>query len=48
MGNHIRIRSGALGGEFSGTVTSVSLTYVSVLTDLGMLKVPNRRYWLPP
>lgn len=41
LGNHIRVRSGALGGEFYGTVTSMSLTYVSVLTDDGMLKVPN-------
>ena len=41
VGNHIRVRSGALGGEFYGTVTSLSLTYVSVLTDEGMLKVPN-------
>jgi small-conductance mechanosensitive channel len=41
VGNRIRIRSGALGGEFYGTVTSMSLTYVSVLTDEGMLKVPN-------
>ena len=40
--NHIRVRSGALGGEFSGTATSRSLTYVLVLTDQGMqLKVPN-------
>ena len=41
VGNRIRVRSGALGGEFFGTVTSMSLTYVSVLTDEGMLKVPN-------
>lgn len=41
VGNRIRVRSGALGGEFSGTVTSMSLTDVSVLTDEGMLKVPN-------
>jgi small-conductance mechanosensitive channel len=41
VGNRIRIRSGALGGEFYGIVTSVSLTYVSVLTEDGMLKVPN-------
>jgi small-conductance mechanosensitive channel len=41
VGNRIRIQSGALGGEFYGTVTSMSLTYVSVLTDEGMLKVPN-------
>ena len=41
VGNRIRVRSGALGGEFYGTVVSMSLTYVSVLTDEGMLKVPN-------
>jgi small-conductance mechanosensitive channel len=41
VGNYIRVRSGALGGEFYGTVTAMSLTYVSVLTDQGMLKVPN-------
>ena len=41
VGNRVRVRSGALGGEFYGTVASMSLTYVSVLTDDGMLKVPN-------
>jgi small-conductance mechanosensitive channel len=41
VGNYIRVRSGALGGEFYGTVTSMSLTYVSVLTEEGLLKVPN-------
>jgi small-conductance mechanosensitive channel len=41
VGNRVRVRSGALGGEFYGTVTSMSLTYLLVLTDEGMLKVPN-------
>ena len=41
VGNYIRVRSGSLGGEFFGTVTSMSLTYVSIMTDQGMLKVPN-------
>jgi small-conductance mechanosensitive channel len=41
VGNRVRVRSGALGGEFFGTVTSMSLTYLSILTDEGMLKVPN-------
>ena len=41
VGNRVRVRSGALGGEFYGTVTSMSLTYVSILTDEGMLRVPN-------
>jgi Mechanosensitive ion channel len=45
VGNRIRVRSGALGGEFYGTVTSMSLTYVSMLTDEGMLKVPNSSVW---
>jgi small-conductance mechanosensitive channel len=41
IGNHIRVRSGALGGEFHGTVVAMSLTYVSISTPDGMLKVPN-------
>ena len=44
IGNDIRVRSGALGGEFYGTVTSLSLTYVSVLTEQGLLKVPNSSF----
>jgi small-conductance mechanosensitive channel len=41
IGDHIRVRSGSLGGEFHGTVLSMSLTYVSILTSNGTLKVPN-------
>jgi small-conductance mechanosensitive channel len=41
IGHHIRVRSGALGGEFHGTVLSMSLTYVSIATSSGVLKVPN-------
>jgi small-conductance mechanosensitive channel len=41
VGNRVRVRSGALGGEFYSTVTGMSLTSVSILTDEGMLKVPN-------
>jgi small-conductance mechanosensitive channel len=41
IGNHIRVRSGALGGEFYGTVISMSLTYVTISTTEGILKVPN-------
>jgi small-conductance mechanosensitive channel len=41
VGEHIRVRSGALGGEFYGTVVSMSLTYVVIATDDGLLKVPN-------
>src|SRR6185312_8753629 len=44
VGEYIRVRSGALGGEFYGTVTSMSLTYVSVLTEEGLLQVPNSSF----
>jgi small-conductance mechanosensitive channel len=41
IGNHVRVRSGALGGEFHGTVLAMSLTYVTIATTEGILKVPN-------
>jgi small-conductance mechanosensitive channel len=41
VGDRIRIRSGALGGIFDATVLAVSLTYVTVRTDDGILKIPN-------
>jgi small-conductance mechanosensitive channel len=41
IGNYIRVRSGALGGEFHGTVLSLSLTYMTIATPEGVLKVPN-------
>jgi small-conductance mechanosensitive channel len=41
VGDHIRIRSGALGGVFDAVVLSLSLTYVTIRTDDGILKIPN-------
>ncbi len=41
LGHHIRVRSAALGGEFEGTVISMSLTYVTLVMNDGTLKVPN-------
>jgi small-conductance mechanosensitive channel len=42
VGDHIRIRSGALGGVFDAYVLEVSLVYVSLRTDEGQpLKIPN-------
>jgi small conductance mechanosensitive channel len=41
LGHHIRVRSGALAREFEGTVISMSLTYVTLATSDGPLKVPN-------
>jgi small conductance mechanosensitive channel len=40
-GDHIRIRSGALGGIFEAWVVEMSLTYVTLRTDDGLLKIPN-------
>jgi len=41
IGDHIRVRSGALGGLFDAWVDDMSLTYVTLRTDDGMLKIPN-------
>jgi hypothetical protein len=41
VGDHIRIRAGALGGIFEAWVVDMSLTYVTLRTDDGPLKVPN-------
>jgi small-conductance mechanosensitive channel len=41
VGDHIRIRSGALGGIFDGVVLGVSLTYVTIQSEGGPLKIPN-------
>lgn len=41
VGDHVRIRSGALGGIFDAWVLEVSLTYVTLRTDDGELKIPN-------
>ncbi len=41
VGDRVRIRSGALGGIFDARVDEMSLTYVTLLTEDGQLKVPN-------
>jgi small conductance mechanosensitive channel len=41
VGDHIRIRSGTLGGIFDAWVLDMSITYVTVRTDEGRLKIPN-------
>lgn len=41
VGLRIRVRAGALGGEFTGTVRDVNLTYVVLDTEQGTLNVPN-------
>ena len=41
IGERIRIKSGALGGELVGLVSKVTLTYVVLELDDGPLNVPN-------
>jgi small-conductance mechanosensitive channel len=41
IGDHIRIRSGALGGVFDGWVIEMSLTYTTLRLDDGPWKIPN-------
>jgi len=41
VGDQVRVRSGALGGEFTGAVTAMGVTYVSMATVDGLLHVPN-------
>jgi hypothetical protein len=41
VGDQVGIRSGALSGLLEGTVTEISITYVSLLTANGPVHVPN-------
>lgn len=41
VGDHVRIRSGPLGGEIDGVVTGMGLSYVVLEVDEGRLHVPN-------
>ncbi|MHB1987888.1 MAG: mechanosensitive ion channel family protein [Acidimicrobiales bacterium] len=41
VGQRIRVRSGSFGGIFDGEVQAMGLTYVELLTDDGLLRIPN-------
>jgi small-conductance mechanosensitive channel len=41
VGNHVRFRAGALGGQMEGMVSDVGLTYVRLETDEGPALLPN-------
>jgi small-conductance mechanosensitive channel len=41
LGERVRVRAGSLGGVFDGTVTAMSLAYVTIETDDGPVHVPN-------
>jgi small-conductance mechanosensitive channel len=40
-GQYVRIRSGALGGPFEGTITYAGLMYTIIDTDEGRVNLPN-------
>lgn len=41
VGDDITVRSGGLGGPFSGRVLTLGLTYIRLATDEGVLLLPN-------
>jgi len=41
VGEHIVLRSGALGGEYDGRVTDISLFYIGMVTETGPVALPN-------
>lgn len=41
IGEYVYMKSGALGGEYEGTVEDMSLFYVDLLTANGPVKLPN-------
>ena len=41
VGDAIRLRAGALGGELEGTVTEIGITYVKLDTGASVMSVPN-------
>jgi small-conductance mechanosensitive channel len=41
VGDEIRLRAGALGGQIEGTVTDIGITYVRIHSGGSILSVPN-------
>jgi hypothetical protein len=41
VGDGIRLQAGALGGQVSGTIVEVGITYVRINSATGMLSIPN-------
>ena len=41
VGDHIRLRAGALGGVLEGTVTEIGITYIRLDTGETVMSVPN-------
>jgi Mechanosensitive ion channel len=41
VGDSIRMQAGALGGQISGTITEIGITYVHLATVTGVISIPN-------
>jgi len=41
VGDGIRLQAGALGGQVSGTIVEVGITYVRIASGTGVLSIPN-------
>jgi small-conductance mechanosensitive channel len=41
IGDSVRFQAGALWGQLDGTVTEIGITYLRLLTDHGVLSIPN-------
>jgi hypothetical protein len=41
IGDGIRLQAGALGGQVSGTIVEVGITYVRIASSTGVLSIPN-------
>jgi hypothetical protein len=41
VGDSIRMQAGALGGQISGTITEIGITYVRLATATGVISIPN-------
>src|ERR1700728_3869338 len=41
IGDGIRLQAGALGGQVSGTIVEVGITYVRLATATGVISIPN-------
>ncbi|HEX5404697.1 MAG TPA: mechanosensitive ion channel family protein [Pseudonocardiaceae bacterium] len=41
VGEHVTVRSGALGGQYDGEVTAITLMYTRLLTEDGPITLPN-------
>jgi len=41
VGDSIRMQAGALGGQISGTIVEIGITYVRLATATGVISIPN-------